>query len=206
MEVTGQQVSQQSDPLLEKIRQQFDFGPYPRMSLDTTPKDEIDLLFVHSFATPYYLKYQRTIPSEGLTILDVGCGTGYTSLILALANPGAKIVGVDISPQSIDLARQRLQHHGIENAEFFELSVFDLAQLGQQFDYINCDEVLYLLDPGAALAAMKSVLKPHGVIRSNLHSALQRASFFRAQELFRIMGSDGGKSRRPGNRTCYWVL
>jgi hypothetical protein len=42
---------------------------------------------------------------------------------------------------------------------------------------------LYLMpDPAIALAAMKAVLKPDGIIRANLHSALQRLSFYRAQQ------------------------
>ena len=35
---------------------------------------------------------------------------------------------------------------------------------------------------------MKSVLKPDGIIRTNLHSALQRHNFFRVQEMFQMMG------------------
>jgi hypothetical protein len=35
---------------------------------------------------------------------------------------------------------------------------------------------------------MKSVLKPHGIIRANLHSSLTRSHFFRAQEVFKMMG------------------
>jgi SAM-dependent methyltransferase len=174
--------------LKEKIRQQFDFGPYPRKPLESTPKDNFNELFIHCFATPFYLKNQATIATHNLTILDVGCGTGYTSLKLALANPGAKIVGVDISGTSIELAKQRLTHHNIENFEFQVLSALELSKLEMQFDYINCDEVLYLLDLPKALRAMQSVLKPHGFIRSNLHSALQRAPYFRSQELFHKMG------------------
>jgi SAM-dependent methyltransferase len=58
-----------------------------------------------------------------------------------------------------------------------------------QFDYINCDEVLYLLpEPAIGLQAMKSVLKPEGIIRANLHSSLQRFYYYRAQEMFKMMG------------------
>jgi hypothetical protein len=35
---------------------------------------------------------------------------------------------------------------------------------------------------------MKAVLKPEGIIRSNLHSSLQRFSYFRGQEIFKMMG------------------
>jgi 2-polyprenyl-3-methyl-5-hydroxy-6-metoxy-1,4-benzoquinol methylase len=182
-------MNDQASELLEKIRQQFDFGPYPRIPVDKSPKDDANLLFIHNLVTPYYLRNQKVIDTEGKLILDAGCGTGYKSLTLAQANPGAKIVGIDISEESVKLARQRLKHHGIENAEFHVLSIYDLPKLGLEFDYINCDELLYLFpDISVGLAAMKSVLKPKGIIRSNLHSSLQRFNFFRAQEVFQIMG------------------
>jgi ubiquinone/menaquinone biosynthesis C-methylase UbiE len=87
-------------------------------------------------------------------------------LKLAEANPGARIVGIDLSPQSIELARQRLAHHEFDNVEFHAMSVDDIPQLGMTFDYINCDELLYLLpDQLAGLQVMKSVLKPQGILR-----------------------------------------
>ena len=179
----------QDPELLEKIRQQFDSAPYPRTPLEQSPKNDYELLFIHNLVTCYYLKYQKVINTEGKVILDAGCGTGYKSLVLAEANPGAKIVGIDISEQSIELARKRLKFHGFDNAEFYVLPIEDLPQLGYEFDYINADEVLYLCPNFQdALQAMKLVLKPEGIIRTNLHSLYQRANYFRAQALFRMMG------------------
>ncbi|MGF1497722.1 MAG: class I SAM-dependent methyltransferase [Elainellaceae cyanobacterium] len=176
---------------LEKLQRQYDNSPFPQVSLERSPRQEADLnvLFCHSLVTPYYLQNQQPIDTAGAVILDAGCGTGYTSLCLAEANPGARIVGIDLSPESVKLAGPRLAYHGHTNAEFHALSIDDLPQLGLRFDYINCDEVLYLLpDPMAGLRAMKSVLKPHGIIRANLHSIYQRQEMYRAQELFRTMG------------------
>ncbi len=178
----------QASELLEKIRQQFDFGPYPRVGIDCSPKDDVSALYFHNLVTPYYLRNQKIINPEGKVILDAGCGTGYKSLILSEANPGAKIVGIDISEQSIELARKRFQHHSNENGEFHLLSIDELPTLGLEFDYINCDELLYLVpDPAVALKAMQAVLKPQGIIRSNLHSSLQRFKYFRTQEVFQMM-------------------
>lgn len=175
--------------LLEKIRQQFDFGPYPRIPVDKSPKGDASLLFTHNLTIPYYLRYQKVVDTQGKVILDAGCGSGYKSLILAEANPGAKIVGVDLSEASVKLAKERLKYHQFENVEFYALSIEDLPTLEMEFDYINCDEVLYLLpDPIAGLTAFRSVLKPEGIIRTNLHSALQRAKFYRAQNLLKCMG------------------
>ena len=175
--------------LIEKIRQQFDNAPYPRIPLDHSPKTDYQSLYIHNLVTAYYIRNQKVIETEGKVILDAGCGSGYNSLILAEANPGAKIVGIDLSEESVKLARQRLQYHGFDNVEFYALSIEDLPSLNQQFDYIHCDEVLYLLpDPVVGLEAMQSVLKPDGIIRTNLHSSLQRSSFFAVQTVFKIMG------------------
>jgi 2-polyprenyl-3-methyl-5-hydroxy-6-metoxy-1,4-benzoquinol methylase len=174
---------------LEKMRQHFDNAPYPRIPLERTPKQDRNYLYFHSLATPYYHRNQQVIETEGAVILDAGCGTGYKSFALAEANPGAKIVGIDISEESVKLARERLDYHNIPNTEFHTLTVEALPSLGMEFDYINCDEVLYLLpDPVAGLQAMKSVLKPKGIIRTNLHSSLQRSPYYQAQKLFTMLG------------------
>ncbi len=184
--------NQESD-LIENIRQQFDNTPYPRIPLEQSPKDNSELLYLHNLVTAYYFRNRRVINTEGKVILDAGCGTGYKSLVLALANPGAKIVGIDLSEESVKLAEQRLQYHGVADAEFYALKIEDLPSLGLQFDYINADEVLYLLpDAIAGLQAMKSVLAPDGIIRTNLHSSNGRAGVFRAQAAFKTMGLMNG--------------
>lgn len=179
----------ESTELYEKIKQQYDFLPYPESDLDFLPSDKYQSLFIHSLVTPYYLRYQQVIDTTDKIILDAGCGSGVQSLILALANPSAKIIGVDISPKSIELATQRLAYHGFTNTEFHTLSLDDIESLDYQFDYINCDEVLYLLpNPAEMLATFRRILKPQGIIRTNLHSYYQRNAFFRSQEAFKFLG------------------
>ncbi|MCC3451639.1 MAG: class I SAM-dependent methyltransferase [Microcoleus sp. PH2017_39_LGB_O_B] len=183
--------------LINNIRQLFDNAPYPKVPLEQSPKKDYELLYLHNLLTPYYLKNQNIIETQGKIILDAGCGSGYKSLILAEANPGAKIVGVDLSEKSIKLARQRLQYYGFENTEFHVLSIEELPSLGLEFDYINTDEVLYLLpDAVKGLVAMKSVLKPDGIIRTNLHSSTGRNLVHRAQGVFKLMGLMDGS---PGD-------
>lgn len=183
---------------LEKIRQQFDQAPYPRTPLERSPDKDPYLLYTHNLTTAHYLRNREVISTQDKLILDAGCGTGYTSLVLAAANPGAKVVGIDISPVSIDLAQKRAAFHGYENVEFQTLGIDELAQLGLNFDYINCDEVLYLLpDPQRALQEMRSILNPQGIIRTNLHSYYQRQDFFQAQELFKLMGLQDSSPQQP---------
>lgn len=175
--------------LLDKIRQQFNWYPYPWYPLESSPKGDANSLFIHNLTTSYYLRNQRVIDTTGKTILDAGCGNGYPALTLAEANPGAKIVGIDLSEASIQVARERLKYHRFDNVEFHALSIDNVQSLGMEFDYINCDETLYLLpDLVQTLQALKSVLKPEGILRGNLHSLYARANIYRAQELFKLMG------------------
>ena len=171
------------------VRQQYDFVPYPDKPLTDSPKDEANLLFVNNLTTAYYLRDRRVISSQNKRILDAGCGTGWKSLALAEANPGAEIIGIDLSPKSIEIAEKRLQYQGFNNATFQVLPLEEIGSLNLEFDYINCDEVLsFLPDPIQGLKAMQQVLKPQGIIRSNLHSSLQRQAFLRAQTAFKTLG------------------
>jgi len=188
-------MEQQTTEALEKIRQQFDSAPYPRAPLDDYPRN-VQYLYINNLVTPYYLRNQKVINPEGKVILDAACGTGYHTLGLQVANPGAKVVGIDLSEESVKLARTRLEYHGMNSVEFHALAIEDLPKLGLEFDYIYANEVLYILpDPVAGLQAMKAVLKPDGIIRTNLHSSLQREHYYRAQEVFKMMGLFDGNPR-----------
>lgn len=53
---------------------------------------------------------------EGQQALDIGCGAGEVSLALARGNPGARIIGVDVSPDLVNAAEQR--GAALENVSF----------------------------------------------------------------------------------------
>jgi 2-polyprenyl-3-methyl-5-hydroxy-6-metoxy-1,4-benzoquinol methylase len=173
---------------LEQLRQHFNRAPYPNIALESVPRD-VDKLYIHNLTTAIYRRDQRVVSPAGKIILDAGCGTGYKSHMLAIANPGATIVGIDLSEDSVVMARQRFDYHQIENAEFHAMPLERIGELGIQFDYINCDDVLYLVpDALQALQAMRSVLKPDGIIRANFHSATGRQIFLAAQNFFKLLG------------------
>ncbi len=176
-----------NEATIQRIREQFDFAPYPKIPVEQKP--DRNKLFRYNMINSFYLRDQQVVSSQGKSILDVGCGSGFTTLTLALANPEAKIVGIDISETSIELAKSRLLYHGFGEVEFYVMPVEQLSTLHRQFDYINCDETLYLLsDPVAGLRAMASVLAERGIIRANLHHALQRRVYFQAQEVMQFLG------------------
>jgi len=52
---------------------------------------------------------------QGADILDFGCGTGSTTVMLAEASAGGRISAADIDPLSLEMARMRFEHHGISS-------------------------------------------------------------------------------------------
>jgi len=64
----------------EKIRQQFDLMPYPNLPANQTGGDGDRGAILHSFVSAWYAKTQRVCDRE-LNILDVGCGSGITTLV-----------------------------------------------------------------------------------------------------------------------------
>jgi S-adenosylmethionine-dependent methyltransferase len=78
----------------------------------------------------------ETRPLVGLRILEIGCGTGSSSL--ALAEQGAHVVGVDIHSGALHIAEQRCHHYGIDAVEFHQANAADLpAEIASQsFDFI----------------------------------------------------------------------
>ncbi|AGY56428.1 class I SAM-dependent methyltransferase [Gloeobacter kilaueensis] len=185
----------------------FDRVPYGNMPYAISHRGNLEVLYQHNLVTPYYLRNRRRIETAGRWILDAGCGSGFKTLALAQANPGAHIVGIDPSARSVEVARGRLAHQGFPDAEFHVLGIEDLRQLGQQFDSINCDEVLYLLpDPQAALEVLAAVLAPGGILRVNLHDRHQRAMVFRAQEAFSLVAERGGIAAEKRVDLVYRVM
>ena len=179
------------------IQAQFNEKPYPDFSVsESFNSNNFNELFKHSFAVPYFKLFRGVYRSEGVRILDVGCGSGHKLLYLAKANPGSLITAVDFSADSLDVACQRMKFHGIDNIDFHCVSLDDIPLLGKSFDFINCDEVLYLSeDIVASLCVLKSVLSPRGIIRANLHNYYNRFYSNCSQEAFEMLGL---KDEPPG--------
>ncbi len=168
----------------------YDEIPYPNVPVTQTLENtDFNELFKVSYTTAQYARTRQIVSSEGAVVLNAGCGSGWETHILALANPGAKVVGMDLSHESVRVAEQRLHYHGYPDAEFFTLNLLDLNQLDMEFDLISCNDVIYLLDaPVEGLKAMGSVLKPEGIIRTNLHNTYTRRSMLEMQETFGLLG------------------
>ena len=170
------------------VQAQFDEFPYPNVPIEQTVTDNA-ALFINNITTARYLRDRKVVKPEGKVFLNAGCGSGWETLVVATANPGAQYVGTDISQESVKMAQQRFAYHNIPNARFEVMDISDMSPLGQEFDFIACNDVLYLIDDQVAgLQGMRQVLKPDGIIRTNVHSLYQRQFIFHMQEAMELLG------------------
>jgi 2-polyprenyl-3-methyl-5-hydroxy-6-metoxy-1,4-benzoquinol methylase len=61
------------------------------------------------------------VPKErfaGRRLLDLGCGSGSSSVVLARALPDTEIVGVELNARLLKLAQARVAHYGLRNVRF----------------------------------------------------------------------------------------
>lgn len=93
---------------------------------------------------------------EGAVAIDVGCGTGRLTGILAAA--GARIIGVDSEPAMLDIARHRVDL--LVSADALVLPIRD-----NSVDIALAVTVLeFIADPPAAMAELARIVRPGGCI------------------------------------------
>jgi SAM-dependent methyltransferase len=96
-------------------------------------------------------------------VLDVGCGPGTITVDLAARVPDGQVTGIDAAPDVLALARQEAE--GQANVRFETGDVYRLGFADGTFDVVHAHQVLqHLSDPVAALAEMRRVCRPGGLI------------------------------------------
>jgi 2-polyprenyl-3-methyl-5-hydroxy-6-metoxy-1,4-benzoquinol methylase len=114
------------------------------------------------------------------TVLDLGCGPGWTSEFLARA--GYDVTGVDISERMIEIARDRCERNGV-SATFVVGDMEDLMLGEQQFDSVLLyDSLHHCPNYIEVLHRAYEHLRPEGYLvllePSQLHLASPRARAF----------------------------
>jgi SAM-dependent methyltransferase len=96
-------------------------------------------------------------------LVDVGCGDG--ELTVDLAASVRSVTGIDVDEADIAAARTRAEGEGALNAAFRVGDVYDLGMPGATADAVLAHSVLEALErPGDALAEMRRILRPGGVV------------------------------------------
>lgn len=96
---------------------------------------------------------------SGMTVLELGCGTGYFTQ--ELARCGADIVAVDVSPDLLEIARA---NWSAPNVRYEIQNAYELSYPGDAFDSVVGSSVLHHLEIEEALRQIHRVLRPGGTM------------------------------------------
>ncbi|MCF7804553.1 MAG: class I SAM-dependent methyltransferase [Candidatus Marinimicrobia bacterium] len=95
------------------------------------------------------------------TVLDLGCGNGWTVRELAKRLPGGKAIGIDISDKMIAEAREKSIE--FDNTEFYVSSADALPLVDESFQHVlSVESFYYYPDLEPVLAELLRVLRPDG--------------------------------------------
>ena len=99
---------------------------------------------------------------HGASVADIGCGHGWSTVMMAKAFPNSSFVGYDFHPSSIEEAQTHAQEHGVSGNARFEVATAK-GFPGSDFDLVTCFDCLHDMgDPAGTAAHIRRALKPDG--------------------------------------------
>jgi tRNA (mo5U34)-methyltransferase len=130
--------------------------------------------FLGDYPNVKFQRFAAHLPADltGKSVLDIGCNAGFYSM--EMKRRGAeRVVGIDSDDRYLEQARFAAATLGYDNIEFRNLSVYDVASLGERFDVVIFMGVLYhLRHPLLAL----DLIREHVAGDLLLFQSMQRGS------------------------------
>jgi SAM-dependent methyltransferase len=124
-------------------------------------------------------------------LLDAGCGTGNITADIASRLPGFEITAVDLTDQSLALAKERAARHGFTNVTFRRSNLMEYDPDLGVFDFVYSQGVIHhLSDPLTGMKNINKYLKKDHYAFIWLYSILGRRELLDMREALRILGVD----------------
>jgi ubiquinone/menaquinone biosynthesis C-methylase UbiE len=103
--------------------------------------------------------------TPGMRVLDIGCGAGDVSMLLAeLVGPDGAVTGVDMNPAILELARARAAEAGLANVSYLDGDLTSL-RLDEPVDALVGRLILiHLKEPAATVRALSRLVRSGGVV------------------------------------------
>jgi SAM-dependent methyltransferase len=112
-----------------------------------------------------FLLHEGTCYPPGSKVLEAGCGVGAQTSLLTSNSPHAHFTSIDISPESLARAKERVTGKGFTNVTFREADICNLPFGAGTFDHVFvCFTLEHIPNLLLALDNLKKVLRPGGTI------------------------------------------
>ena len=121
----------------------------------------------------------------GERALDLGTGTGAAAMrAAALVGPAGRVVGVDISPEMLALARRRVEDAGLDIVVFREGGAEAIPAENDVFDVVIASlSLMFVIDRAAAAREIARVLRPGGRLAVSAWAGPDRCDLIRFQQM-----------------------
>ena len=157
----------------------------------------------------YLLAHLRT----GMDLLDVGCGPASITADLAERVAPGRVVALDAAAGALEAARATLRERGLsEQVELTSGDVMALPFEDASFDVVHAHQVLqHLADPVGALAEMRRVTRPGGIVavRDAVYSAMtwfpEPAGMEQWRSVYMATARANGGEPDAGSRLLSWA-
>lgn len=177
----------------QKVKQMYSDYTYPKYdeymdNFSPIPYQYTNGLFLEQINYYIYKGKKYDFNDYNILVAGVGLGGDIINMGFFLKKYKTRIVGIDLSPTSLDICKNRLHKYNLENdIELIEMSLLDLnPNIHGTFDLIICEGVLHHLeDPQKGLDALKSVLKDDGCIHMMVYGKYGRTGVYQMQDLMK---------------------
>ncbi|MET0741428.1 MAG: class I SAM-dependent methyltransferase [Candidatus Nanopelagicales bacterium] len=109
--------------------------------------------------------HERLLREPAATVLDVGCGYGWSSVALAAAYPRVNVVGIDLDEPSIEAATRHAKQTRVDDRVDFRVADAADPELSGHFDAVFVFEALHdMARPVEVLAAIRNARAEGGTV------------------------------------------
>lgn len=151
---------------------------------------------------------------DRLTVLDIGCGRGTTAILLAAANPGWEVIGLDLQPAHVAEMREIALEAGIANFRALEadLAELDEARAGRllpEVDIVICRGVWTWVPDEVRrgiVGLLRSRLRPGGVVMMGYNALPGFSIAVVLQRLLQEGGRGAHGSIAERGRQAIWLV
>ncbi|OCQ52021.1 bifunctional 3-demethylubiquinone-9 3-methyltransferase/ 2-octaprenyl-6-hydroxy phenol methylase [Photorhabdus australis subsp. thailandensis] len=132
---------------------------------------------------------------NGKKVVDFGCGTGHRLIGLASFYPETQFVGVDMTENSLDVAKKLIAHHNLQNVKLVNSTIEGFNEKGQYDIAISTGVFHHMENPLNGFQAAYHALNESGVALIWLYHAIGEYNRLKEREILQIFARSISKEK-----------